>query len=106
VEEQQDTINLHGTYVCNSGSKYKYFGKCTSWMPGAESTWEIYLCHHDKEFNYDGVFNSPDLLAKLSGPLVNIRMDVVLVRQLAISTAEHNIEEWDNSTMQGGANQT
>lgn len=95
--ERPDTINLHGSYVCESGAKYKYFGKCVSYVPGADSGWEAYLYHHDKVFKYDGIFDSPDLLTKLSGLLINIPMDTDLLRQLAVSSAEMKIEEWDKS---------
>jgi len=48
-------------------------------------------------FKYDGIFDSPDLLTKLYGPLINIPMDTDLLRQLVVSSAEMKIEEWDKS---------
>jgi hypothetical protein len=91
------SFNLHGFYLClGSGNEYKFYGRCTAFTAGRESMWEAYLFHKDKKFRYDGVFNSPDLLAKLSGPLMNIQMDVELVRSLAISELEAAIEKWDS----------
>jgi hypothetical protein len=52
-KQYPDTFNLHGSYVCESGAKYKYYGKCISWVPGVESRWEAYLFHHDKQLKYD-----------------------------------------------------
>ncbi len=95
MRKRPNATNLHGSYVCESGAKYKYFGSFFPHAPDADSGWEIYLYHHDKVFRSDSVSDSPDLLAKLSGQLVNIPMDSVLLRQLAINAAEAAIETWE-----------
>lgn len=89
------TINLHGTYESHRGMKYKYYGKCSTWVPGEDCSWEIHLYRHDKKFTSDSTFDSPDMLAELSGPLLNISIDADTVLELARNAAENAIEEWD-----------
>ena len=89
--------NLHGAYICESGRKYKYYGKCVSWVPGKRSFWEIYLFRHDKIFTYDGVFNSKDLLVKLDEDFFRSDMNIDLLHPVSVARAEQRIEEWDNA---------
>jgi hypothetical protein len=94
--EPRESYSLHGSYVCSqSGAKYKYYGKFSAFASGRESNWEAYVFHHDKKFRYDGVLNSPDLLAKLTGPLLNIRMDSDLLRKLVVDQVENAVERWE-----------
>jgi hypothetical protein len=91
-----ESFNLHGSYTCpESGNKYKYYGKYTAFTAGRDSNWEAYVFNHDKKFRYDGIFNSRDLLTKLKGPLLNIRISAGLLRALVVDQAEMAIERWD-----------
>ncbi len=91
-----ESYSLHGSHVCfESGAKYKYYGRYTAFTSGRESSWQARIFHHDKKFRYDGIFNSPDLLGKLAGPLLNIRMDRELLRRLVVNQVEMAIERWD-----------
>jgi hypothetical protein len=94
-----ETKKLHGAFTCESGRKYKYYGKCVSWVPCKESFWEVYVFHHDKKFTYDGVFNSKDLLVKLRGPLLNLEVAADLLHALAIDAAQQSIEAWDRRVL-------
>jgi len=101
MRKRPDATNLPGpgsnSYTCESGAKYKYFGSFFPHSTDEDSGWEIYLYHYDKVFPYDSVSDSPDLLAKLSGPLLNISMDRELLRQLAVNAIEAAIETWDQA---------
>jgi hypothetical protein len=102
--EPREAYNLHGNYQCwGSGQKYKYYGRYTAFRSGRESSWEARLFAHDKKFRFDGVLNSPDQLAKFSGPLLNMRLDRELLRALVVGEIETAIERWDAARSDDGA---
>ncbi len=102
MSEPPDTVNFHGSCVCESGAKYKYYGKCV-FVPGGESRWEVHLYHQDKVFKNNGFMDSPDMLDKLSGPLtgapanISGQRDKDGLRELAEMLAKMDIEAWDKS---------
>ncbi len=93
--ERGETANVHGTYVCASGARYKFYGKAVSYVPGRESLCEIFVFHPDKQFKHDGFLDSKDCLAKLRGLLIDMRCDREATRRLGIQVAEMEIEKWD-----------
>lgn len=99
MSKRSSIVTFQSSYVCQSGAKYKYFGRCVR----AESRWEAVLYHHDKEFKNDSWLNSPDLLKNLSDLLVTASnlLDDDNLRELAISEAEKQIEAWDKSNGHG-----
>ncbi len=102
--EPRESYNLHGDYQCSgSGHRYKYYGRYTAFTSGRESRWEARVFAHDKRFLYDGVLNSPDLLAKLSGPLLNMRLGRELLRAVVVGEVETTIERWDAAQSGDGA---
>jgi hypothetical protein len=102
--EPRASYNLHGDYQCSgSGHRYKYYGKYTAYTLSRESTWEARVFAHEKRFLYDGVLSSPDLLAKFSGMLLNIRLNRELLRALVIGEVEKAIEQWDAAQSGDGA---
>jgi hypothetical protein len=68
-------------------------------VPGVESRWEAYLYRYDTIFKYDGIFDSPDLLATLEGSLINIPMGSDCLRKLAVGEVERKIEGWDRARL-------
>jgi hypothetical protein len=89
--------NLVGYYTCQSGRKYRYFGRCVSWVPFKQTYREIYLYHHDKKFVHDDVFSSRDMLVVLSEDLLRIEIDIDLLHRVALHHTEDSIEEWDRT---------
>lgn len=85
------TSTFHGRYLYQkNGRDFQYYGKYVS---GPGSNWEARVFKGDKKFRYDGIFNSPDILATWSGPLVDVA-EGELLRKLAIHAVESKIEEW------------
>ena len=60
--------NLHGVYETHDGRKFKFYGKCVWHTWRTNAYWEVRIFHYDKQFKYDGVLDSKDILAVLRGP--------------------------------------
>ena len=88
-------FKMTGNYACQSGRVYWHFLFCS---PHPNTMVEAWLYHKGKKFTYDGVFNSPDLLAKFTfGPerLLDLPMGDELTKRLAAYAIEQEIERWD-----------
>ncbi len=96
----RDTISLVGFHTCTSGRRYWYYGKCVGWVQGKLTYWEARLFHHDKKFAFDGPLTSKDVLAKFDGDLLNMDLDVRMLKALAESQLFDAIEEWDRKSDQ------
>lgn len=94
LQAYQETQNLHGSYTSIDGQQFKYFGKCAGFALGRESFWEIRLFRHDVKFDHRGMLDSPDVLTKISGPLVDIPMPREFISPLAKGAVEWRIDEW------------
>ncbi|MGP0008037.1 MAG: hypothetical protein ACLPIG_04915 [Methylocella sp.] len=80
------TSNIHGSYVRNDGSVYKYYGKFTSDWP---AYWEAHIWR-DTDVPLDVYKNS---LAKLFEELVNIEYDSHILLEVVRNRIEQGIEE-------------
>jgi hypothetical protein len=96
-ESHGATAVLRETYTTAKGNKFWFYGKCVSWVPGKRSFWEIYLYHHDKKFTYDGIFDSPDLLAKLGEDYPPMNCHIEILKAESLFRARQAIEDWDHA---------
>jgi len=87
---------LHGSISCISGRTYQFFGQCCGWIPGGRAYWKAWLYAEDKKFVYDDVRTSEDQLANFEGELLNLDMNIELVKALADDALRNAIEEWDS----------
>lgn len=88
--------NLHGSISCISGRSYKYFGRCCGWIPGGRAYWKAWLYAEDKKFAFDDVRTSKDQLASFEGELLNLDMNIHVVKALADDAVGREIEDWDS----------
>lgn len=84
--------NLHGVYEAHDGQKFKYYGKCVWYTWRTDAYWEVRVFHFDKQFKYDGVFDSKDVLEVLQGPLLHMNLDKETMLALARAEVERTIE--------------
>lgn len=89
--------NLHGTVTYISGRTYKFYGRCCGWIPGGRAYWKAWLYAEDKKFIFDDVRSSKDQLASFEGELLNLDMDIGLVKALADDALRNAIEDWDSN---------
>jgi hypothetical protein len=95
-ERLGEMAKLHGAIRCASGREYKYFGQCFGWIPGSRAYWKGWLYPADKKFIFDDIRTSKDQLAKFEGELLNLPIDIVIVKALGDDALRNAIEEWDS----------
>ena len=84
--------NLHGVYETHDGRKFKYYGKCVWYTWRTDAYWEVRVFHYDKQFKYDGVLDSKDVLATLRGPHLHWNLDKEIMLALARGEVGQKIE--------------
>ena len=84
--------NLHGAYETHAGRKFKYYGKCVWYTWRTDAYWEVRVFHHDKQFKYDGVLDSKDVVATLRGPHLHMDLGKEVMLGLARGEVERKIE--------------
>src|SRR4051812_14913909 len=85
---------IFGSYTCQGGGSYRYWGKCTSELPIEYEVFVVLSTDQPHDVLRDYRF-------KLQGPLLNMTLDPEGIRSLATQEIERGLEESADMTCEG-----